>query len=193
MRIDYRAECINTIVIGGGQAGPLDRVSPEEAWRAVPHSGCLRPRGGRLAHSAGTRFGSSRPPSSRGSTVCRFPHPPLVPDEGRDGELPGNLRAHLRVAGPNRRARGAPLTPGQRVPRRGRRAAVRGGERDRRHVPLPAAAGSAICRGACDGHRATALRRYLSPAAVAARPRAGRGAGNSGAEIALEVGRGASA
>ena len=189
MSTQQKPERIHTVVIGAGQAG-----------LSVGHS--LKARGvdfvildanaahrRRLAAALGLAAplhpGHVRRP--RRAAVSRAAE--LVPDQGRDGGLPRGVRAALRAAGPHRRRASTRLTTIRRALLVETPAApVRGRQGRRRDGDLSGAARAGVrarARSAASSsstRATTGTRRSCATGDVLI-----VGAGNSGAEIALEL------
>ena len=181
-------EQLETVVIGGGQAGLS--VGYHLARRGRPFVILDANRAGRrrLAQPLGLAAPVHPGPVRRagGDAVPRSG--PLVPDQGPGGRLPGGLRDPVRAPGSDRRPRGPALE--ERRPVRGRRGrpALGGRQRGGRHVDLPGPPGAPLRRRARSRRSSSSIPAgYRNPSQLREGGVLVVGAGNSGAEIALEV------
>ena len=186
----YGTQRVDTVVIGGGQAGLaigyhlrkqgrpfviLDADARDR--RLVAEALGLAP----ALHACAIRVAAGRP----------FPGAGLaLPDQGRDGRLPRVLRGAVLAAGPERRVRGPAVARGRPVHGVGGRAAVRGRQRRRGDGRQPPAAYPGVRRPARSRDRAAPFGRVPEPVAAPRREASSSSApGNSGADISIEVAR----
>ena len=182
------AKRVNTVVIGGGQAG----LSVGYHLARLGVRFVILDASTRVGDTWRNRWDSLRlftPARHAGLDGLPFPGAALLlPDQGRNGRLPGGVRATLRAAGRLGRPRRTAVAARRAVPRRRRPAALRRRQRRRRDGRLPA---RRAChrsrrtspRRSCSSTRSSTARRHqLQPGDVLV-----VGAGNSGAEIALEA------
>ena len=182
-------ERFDVVVIGGGQAGLSVGLPPAQARPALRDPG----RGpNAIGDTWRKRWDSLRlftPAKFDGLVGMKFPAPAeLLPDEGRDGRLPGGVRGEVRAARPQRHARRAGCSSAT-----ARSWSRRATARSRPNQVVVAMANY-------QSHRVPAFARELRPDIVQmhscdyrnpAQLRDGGvlivGAGNSGAEIAKEL------
>ena len=157
-------EHVETVVIGGGQAGLAVGYHLARRGPAVRDPGRQRARRRRLAQALGL---AAPVHARRATTACpgmRFPAPRLVlPHQGRDGRLPRGLRGALRAPGPHGRARRR-ARDGARAVRASRRAS--GASRPTTSSSprgLPDSRGPGLRRRAGPADRAAALERVPQP------------------------------
>ena len=183
---------VQVVVIGGGQAG----LSVGYHLKRRGIGGVILEANARVGDTWRKRWDSLRlftPAQYDGLDGHAVPgRRPSVPDQGRDGGLPRGVRGAVRAARADRRPGGAALARRRPLPGGGRRPASVEAE----HVVVamasyqrPQAAG--VRARARPRHRAAALARLPQPGASCGRAACcSSGAGNSGAEIALETVRG---
>ena len=170
--------------------GARDRLPPAEAGTTVRDPGrrCTRRRLVAEAlglapalHARAVRVAAGRPLPRDGLAL---------PDQGRDGRPPRVLRDAVLVAGPERRVRGPAVARGRPVHGVGGRAAVRGRQRRRGDGREPPAARRRSSRTSSipkivQLHSAA----YRHPSQLREGDVLVVGAGNSGADISIEVAR----
>ena len=169
-----RTERVETIVVGGGQAGLS--VGYQLARRGLPF--VILEAGDRIGDAWRTRWDSLRlftPARYDALAGLPFPAPPhSYPTQGRYGRLPRGVRGAFRAAGAHGYARGPPVEERDRLRGDGGRASLRGRQRRRRARELAAPARPAAGRRARPRHRAASFRRVPQPRPAPGRRRAAR-------------------
>ena len=184
---NHGAERYETVIIGGGQAGLATGYHLAKARPVVRD-----PRGGpadrrRLAQALGLTAPVHTGPPRRAAGLEVPGQGLVVPEPGRHGRLPGGLRRPLRPAGPHRHARGRD----HRRRRRGYVVTANGHRFEADNV--------VVATGAYQAPTVPAFASQLDPGIVQLHSSEYRGpsqlrdggvlvvgAGNSGAEIAIE-------
>ena len=184
-------ERIETIVIGGGQAGLAVGYHLTRQGRPF----VILDANERIGDAWRKRWDSLRvftPARYDGLPGMPFPAPAcFVSHQGRGGRLPGGLRGPIRSSRSNRRPGGRPLQGWGPVRGDRRRPPVRGRQRGgghRAHITTPRvpAFASELDPAIVQMHSSE----YRNPSQLREGGVLVVGAGNSGAEIALEASRG---
>ena len=190
MRNESQTERMNTVVIGAGQAGLS--VGYHLSQRGVPF--VILDANERIGDQWRHRWDSLRlftPARFAGLDGMTFPGAAeLLPHQGRDGRLPRTLRANVQAAGAVRHARRTRLAPRRWVSRRRRR--LDGSRPATSSWPWRTTSARACRRSRANSIRAScrSIRfDYRNPSQLRDGDVLIVGAGNSGAEIALEAAR----
>ena len=189
MRNESQTERIDTVVIGAGQAGLS--VGYHLSQRGVPF--VILDANERIGDQWRHRWDSLR--LFTPGAVCRSRRhdvpgaAALLPHQGRDGEFPRTLCANVQTARAVQHARGTRVASRRWLSRHRWHSTIRSAQRRRRHGELPAPARAAIRERTRPEHRPDPFLRLPQSRRSSATGRPLVGAGNSGAEIALEASR----